>query len=138
MIKVKATANGYYGNKIRVPGEEFGIEDMEAFSENWMTKDDVDEPETRRVNTGGTDGIVGEVVPKGKAGAKGSKTIEPGGSDNDDRSRDFASNPGDNAPPPDEGADPDPLDHDTDGRKGGSLKGAESTRSKGKAKADNT
>lgn len=99
MIKVTATANGYYGNKIRVPGEQFGIENMEAFSENWMTLDDDGEGEKRRVNTGGTDGVVGEEVPKGKA--KG-KAPASGGSDNDDRSRDMAIKPENNAPAPDE------------------------------------
>ncbi len=106
MIKVTAIANGYYGGKTRVPGEEFGIENIEAFSSVWMTSSDAsvkkkfkgelaelpdDGEETRRVNTGGTDGVVGEEVPKGKKGkAKAAELAAAVGSDNDDRSRDKA------------------------------------------------
>ncbi|HEY5797664.1 MAG TPA: hypothetical protein VIU82_21890 [Bosea sp. (in: a-proteobacteria)] len=107
MIKVTAIANGYYGGKIRVPGEQFGIENMQAFSEVWMTKDkDAAADETRRVNTGGTDGVVGEEVlktdaPRGKAAkGKAAKDIASGGSDNDDRSRDMAIDATANAPLP--------------------------------------
>jgi len=138
MFKVTAIANGYYGQKIRVPGEEFGINSADDFSENWMVSDDPklkkkskgEAPEgadTRRVNTGGTDGVVGAEIPKAGAKlsaaervaaaraltgrddittAKEADTIlaaaaVTGGSDNDDRSRDLASSPGDNAPAPD-------------------------------------
>jgi hypothetical protein len=111
-IKVTATANGYYGKKVRVPGETFMIDGEGDFSEAWMTRDD-DGPETRRVNTGGTDGVVGEVVAKGKG-----RKVAAGGSDNDDRSRDMAVNAEDNAPAP----DADPLDHDENGKKGGAKK----------------
>lgn len=105
MIKVTAIANGYYGGKIRVPGEEFGIADLAAFSTAWMTSDDAsvkkkfkgeladlpdDGEETRRVNTGGTDGVVGEEVPKGKKGKAKAAELAAAGSDNDDRSRDMA------------------------------------------------
>lgn len=183
MIEVTAIANGYYGQKVRVPGEKFGIEKPEHFSITWMTSDDAkvkafvkqqanakpedgptykvapapgateaaraaeakaqahkdwladnghaDVPDvegTRRINTGGTDGVVGAVIPK--AGAKlsaadrvaaarsltGRDDISTakeadailaaaqatGGSDNDDRSRDFASDPSNNAPAPSE------------------------------------
>lgn len=162
MFKVTAVANGYYGGKIRVPGEVFGIAEPEDFSIAWMDTDeakvlanvrerskekpgedeekdvaagirarsdrykrwldakakadgDDDDAETRRVNTGGTDGVVGVEVPKAgakltaaqkKALAKAATGTEPksaaaaeqtldnlagaGGSDNDDRSRDAA------------------------------------------------
>lgn len=170
MFKVTAVRNGYYGGKIRVPGEVFGIEAVEDFSINWMDTDEGkvlshvrekskekadretvpvvrdaftdeaaavkaradqhkrwldakkkgDEPEdagveTRRVNTGGTDGVVGAEIPvagakptaKEKralaAAATGKKDVSgaeadaalaaiaaTGGSDNDDRSRDAA------------------------------------------------
>jgi hypothetical protein len=126
LIEVTATANGYYGNKVRVPGEKFGISGWDAFSDRWMTTDAAREPELRRVNTGGTDGIVGTEIPKKGAKLSAKERIEyaksltgreditsakdadlilasvaaSGGSDNDDRSRDFASNPADNAPAP--------------------------------------
>lgn len=125
-IEVVATANGYYGNKHRVPGERFMIDDEKAFSKVWMeraSKSDV--VETRRVNTGGTDGVVGAEVPKpgsklsakeriaaanSASGRTDIKTASEAdtvlaalaastGSDNDDRSRDFASDPADNAAP---------------------------------------
>lgn len=171
MFKVTATANGYYGLKHRVPGEEFGIEKAEHFSIEWMDTDeakvlahvreraktkrdyaawlenhkraDAPDTETRRVNTGGTDGVVGVELPKAgtKLSAKDRIALAnsisgrtdvsaaeadtiiaaanaSGGSANDDRSRDMASNPGDNAPAP------DPLDHDADGKKGGAKKPA--------------
>lgn len=138
MFEVTAIANGYYGNKIRVPGEKFGINKAEDFSENWMASDDpklrnkskAEAPEgadTRRVNTGGTDGVVGVDVPKAGAKLSAAERVAAakaltgrddittakeadailaaaaatGGSDNDDRSRDLASNPGDNAAEPD-------------------------------------
>lgn len=162
MIEVVAISNGYYGGKVRVPGERFGINSADDFSIEWMKSDDAkvvanirarakekvpedatrderrgveartlryrdwlkadhsdeDEDEgveTRRVNTGGTDGIVGVEIPvagskptaKEKralaAAATGKKNVSgpeadaalaalaaTGGSDNDDRSRDKA------------------------------------------------
>lgn len=152
MIKVKAVSNGYYGGKVRIPGEEFGINDADDFSIEWMTSDDPkvranikarskakpdedatreekrmiearvarykewlkadhsdddddDVVETRRVNTGGTDGIVGEEVPKQDTAKGRRKTkadvLPVGGSDNDDRSRDMAIDQTANAPAPD-------------------------------------
>lgn len=155
MIEVTAIHNGYYGGKVRVPGEKFGINSPEDFSIEWMDSDDgkvlahikakskakagddadkeerqvierrsrrfadwlderknadrsddADAPgEVRRVNTGGTDGVVGEMVPKddakgkkGKAAAKTAPVV--GGSDNDDRSRDMAIDATANAPTP--------------------------------------
>lgn len=175
MIKVKAIANGYYGGKIRVPGEEFGVEEAKDFSVNWMASDDskvvafvrsqskikapdgasdakieaaavraqpykdwladlgddddddgeAKAPTTRRVNTGGTDGVVGADVPltgakltakerRGLASnavgreitstAEADKVLEgltaSTGSDNDDRSRDFATDATANPPAP--------------------------------------
>lgn len=152
MIKVTATANGYYGFKHRVPGEEFGIAKAEDFSENWMVSDDPklgkkskgDAPEqTRRVNTGGTDGVVGVELPASGAKLSAKERIAlaqqisgrtddiaakdadaiiaaaqvAGGSANDDRTRDMASDPGNNAP--------NPLDHDANGKKGGAKKAAD-------------
>lgn len=138
MIEVTAIANGYYGQKVRIVGEKFGIDKPEDFSENWMVSDDPKvkkaskaeapaAPDTRRVNTGGTDGVVGAEIPK--AGAKLSapervaaarsltgrddiKTAKEAdeilaaaaasaGSDNDDRSRDMAIDQSQNAPAPD-------------------------------------
>lgn len=128
MFEVTAIANGYYGQKIRVPGEKFGINSPDDFSENWMVSDDPKlkkkskgdapdtGPETRRVNTGGTDGVVGAEVPKagqklsaperiaaakaltGRDDITTAKEADQilaaaqatGGSDNDDRSRDIA------------------------------------------------
>ncbi len=190
MIEVTATANGYYGGKIRVPGEKFGINQPEDFSPNWMDTDDgkvvaymkgqakakapddepirvplydqnankrvahesrksaasewlenrgksdEDEaPETRRVNTGGTDGVVGVDVPKAGAkvspkdrkalaqsatGKKPKSTAEAdetlaalagsGGSDNDDRSRDMAIDQSQNPTPSDDWSSPKPVD----------------------------
>jgi hypothetical protein len=188
MIEVTAIANGYYGQKVRVPGEKFGIEKPEHFSITWMASDDAkvkafvkeqanakpddgptykvapapgateatraaeqraqrhkdwladnghaDAPEvegTRRINTGGTDGVVGANIPKAGVKlsaqervaaaraltgrddittAKEADTIlaaaqATGGSDNDDRSRDFASDPSQNAPTPDTATDGD-------------------------------
>lgn len=40
MIKVTAIEKGYYGNKVRVPGEVFGITDPSHFSKEWMVTDD--------------------------------------------------------------------------------------------------
>lgn len=37
-IAVVATEVGYYGSKIRHPGEEFRIDSEEAFSSEWMKK----------------------------------------------------------------------------------------------------
>lgn len=165
MFEVKATANGYYGEKFRTPGEPFGIAELEDFSVRWMTsddpkviayvgsltrlkvetksaevlpeekaaidsrvsqakkwlkdhgKDDGSDPiETRRVNTGGTDGVVGADVPKpgqklsapervaaakaltGRDDITTAKEADAilaaaqplAGSDNDDRARDLA------------------------------------------------
>ena len=113
----------YRGGKLRVPGEQFGIKDRAAFSDVWMaTKDDLG-PDMRRVNTGGTDGVVGVGVPKpgqkmsakdrieyarsltGRDDINTAKeadailaSVQASGSDNDDRSRDFASDPSDDAP----------------------------------------
>ena len=156
MFKVTATANGYYGFKHRVPGEEFGINAAEDFSENWMVSDDPklkkkskgELPEggpTRRVNTGGTDGVVGIELPAPGTKLSAKERIAlansisgrtdvtaaeadtiiaaanaSGGSANDDRTRDMASDPSDNAPAP----DADPLDHDANGKKGGAKKPA--------------
>jgi len=169
MFEVIAVKNGYYGGKVRVPGEKFGIDAVEDFSINWMDTDEAkvlahvrgkskekpaapvvrdayteevaaaqaradkhkqwlkaksadagedDEDgaiDTRRVNTGGTDGVVGAEVLK--PGAKATPAQRKGlaeaatgrkpkstkdaddtldaiagasGSDNDDRSRDVA------------------------------------------------
>lgn len=184
-MKVTAIANGYYDGKVRVPGEAFGLREVEDFSIRWMDTDESkiiahvkklanakpddkatdDEkfaaedrarrhqkwlkdkgqshaedaaPATRRVNTGGTDGVVGADVPKsgtklsaaeriamaeaasGRTGLKAKEADEilaalsaSGGSENDDRSRDMAIDQSATAPV-------DPLDHDGDGRKGGS------------------
>jgi len=139
MIKVTAIANGYYGQKVRVPGEEFGINQAEDFSEVWMVSEDpklkkkskdvaLDTgPDTRRVNTGGTDGIVGVDVPKpgqklsaadriaaakeltGRDDINTAKEADAilaaaqplAGSDNDDRTRDLAIDQTANAPAPD-------------------------------------
>jgi hypothetical protein len=157
MIEVKAIANGFYGGKVRIPGEKFGINAPEDFSIEWMDSDDskiiahirakskakagddanrdekrvienraarfkewldakknddgddgeADAPGgTRRVNTGGTDGVVGEIVKKedgkkGKGKAKAEPTAVPAGSDNDDRSRDMAIDATANAAAPD-------------------------------------
>lgn len=154
MIEVVAVSNGYYGGKVRTPGEKFGINDADDFSIEWMASDDPkvkanirarakakpaedatreerrmiearvaryrdwlkadhdmgdedDGVETRRVNTGGTDGIVGEEVPKQdtakrkKAAKKAAPVPAVGGSDNDDRSRDMAIDQTANAPAPD-------------------------------------
>lgn len=125
-IEVVAIANGYYGNKHRVPGERFSIEDEAAFSKNWMERaSKSDQVEMRRVNTGGTDGVVGAAVPRPGAklsakeriamanSASGRTDIKSAaeadtvlaalsastGSDNDDRSRDLASDPADNPAP---------------------------------------
>lgn len=136
MFEVTAIANGYYGQKVRVPGEKFGINAAVDFSENWMVSDDPKLKakstgnadtgiETRRVNLGGTDGVVGADVPKpgqklsaadrvaaakaltGRDDITTAKEADAilaahaaGGSDNDDRSRDQAIDPGDNAPAP--------------------------------------
>ena len=88
------------------------------------TDADLGEPELRRVNTGGTDGVVGAVVPKPGQKLTAKERIEyaksltgrddistakeadailasveaSGGSSNDDRTRDFASDPSDDAP----------------------------------------
>ncbi len=35
-MKVIATAKGYYGSKVREPGEEFGLRDEAHFSKSWM------------------------------------------------------------------------------------------------------
>lgn len=190
MFEVTAVANGYYGGKVRIPGEVFGILRVEDFSIEWMDTEESkvlsfvkeqaklkgkfetlmdpqervrqnavsdrgrrhkdwleahnvhvdgdDAPDTRRVNTGGTDGIVGAEVPKpgqklpakerialaetasGRTGLKAAEADEilaaleaSTGSDNDDRSRDQAIDQSANAPTP------DPLDHDGDGKKGG-------------------
>lgn len=126
-IEVTATANGYYGGIVRRPGDRFVISDDEAFSEAWMTKDKPDGVATRRVNLGGTDGVVGGEVPK--KGVKLSKkdkieaaqeltgrsditTVEEANailasaqglsSDNDDRERDMAIDRSQDAPLPDE------------------------------------
>ncbi len=172
MIEVIAIANGYYGGKVRVPGERFGITDPEHFSIEWMETEDskaiahvraqvkatpsddatkeearivknraerykewldarkdreADRPvETRRVNVGGTDGVVGVEVPKKGANVsakdkvalaetatgrkvKGEKEADEAfaaiegatGSDNDDRSRDIAVDRSADAPAPD-------------------------------------
>ena len=37
-MKVKATSKGYYGGKIREPGDEFEIVSMQEFSRRWMVK----------------------------------------------------------------------------------------------------
>lgn len=187
MFEVTAVANGYYGNKVRVPGERFGIDKPEDFSHRWMDTDDSkvlaqvkkqaketgkiergmseaekaeenakierslaasewlkrkgavsgtatddDGPETRRVNTGGTDGVVGAEIPKpgqklsakeriamaeaasGRTGLKAAEADDilaalsaSGGSDNDDRSRDVAIDQTQTAPLPDAGAGTD-------------------------------
>jgi hypothetical protein len=164
-------ANGYYGGKVRTPGERFGIDSADGFSIEWMKSDDPkvianirarakeqvpedatrderrgvearvlryrdwlkadhdeddDTLETRRVNVGGTDGVVGVEVPKAgaKVSAKDRKALAEAatgrkpkstadadvtlaavagasGSDNDDRSRDMAIDQTQNAPAPD-------------------------------------
>lgn len=38
MMRVVATAVGYYGKILRQPGEEFDIVDSQEFSGNWMAK----------------------------------------------------------------------------------------------------
>ncbi len=122
-IQVTATANGYYGKKVRVPGEKFAIDSADDFSEIWMTKEKVS-PVERFVATGGTDGVVGTTVlvddPRDRS-AKDKKDREMAGiSDNDDRSRDVASVAGNDAPLPD--ASPvSAFDHDRNGKDGGSL-----------------
>lgn len=35
-MRVIATAKGYYGSKLREPGEEFGLSDDAHFSDTWM------------------------------------------------------------------------------------------------------
>lgn len=35
-MKVVATRKGYYGSKVREPGEEFGLRSEADFSEGWM------------------------------------------------------------------------------------------------------
>lgn len=93
-IKVTAIANGYYGNKLRVPGEEFFIVKDEDFSDIWMTSEDLDGAGERFVATGGTDGVVGAtIIPDEMSDEEKAKL---GISDNDDRSRDLASDPADN------------------------------------------
>ena len=37
-MQVRATAKGYYGSKVREPGEAFAIAKEEDFSEAWMVK----------------------------------------------------------------------------------------------------
>jgi len=132
-ISVVAKANGYYGGKIREPGEKFEIADDEAFSDVWMQREKEAEVPIamRHVNTGGTDGVVGAEVPKRgqKVPAKeriaaakqltGREDIDTAaeadkilaaantGSDNDDRSRDFASDPSNDAPVPEPATDDD-------------------------------
>lgn len=96
-IKVTATANGYYGNKVRVPGEEFMIASAADFSKNWMTSDEFEGAGERFVATGGTDGVVGTTVKPGDL--SDDEKAKLGISDNDDRSRDFASDQSDNPPP---------------------------------------
>lgn len=105
-IAVTATANGYYGNKVRVPGEKFRIDSSKDFSERWMTRDD-GQPNERFAATGGTDGVVGTTVETGnpaeRTAAENRARELAGISDNDDRSRDFAADAGnDPAPPADE------------------------------------
>lgn len=39
-MKVVATAKGYYGSKVREPGEEFGLSDDAHFSATWMVPAD--------------------------------------------------------------------------------------------------
>lgn len=94
---VTATANGYYGNKLRVPGEEFAIEKSEDFSKNWMTSEEIDGNDERFVATGGTDGVVGATVKPGELSDQEKALF--GISDNDDRRRDLASDQSDNPPP---------------------------------------
>ena len=180
MHTVTAIANGYFGGKVRVPGEVFGINAVEDFSVEWMNtddpkviahvrkiaksegkfglvmsdkaraienaktergqrytdwleaRDDIEDPapETRRVNTGGTDGVVGADIPKAgqklsaperiaaakaltgrddittakEADALLAAATPLAGSDNDDRSRDLAIPQEANAPLPTETA----------------------------------
>lgn len=96
-IKVTAIANGYYGNKLRVPGEEFMIDKSEDFSKNWMTSDELEGAGERFVATGGTDGVVGATVKADEMSAD--EKAKLGISDNDDRSRDIASDQSNNPPP---------------------------------------
>lgn len=60
MIKVIAVARGYYGEKIREPGEVFGIEKKEDFSELWMANPDGEQKRRdqvkRAADTSGADG----------------------------------------------------------------------------------
>lgn len=129
-LEVTATANGYYGGIVRRPGDRFVISDDEAFSEVWMTKDKPDGVATRRVNTGGTDGVVGGEVPKkgvklsrkdkieaaqALTGRSDITTVEEANailaaaegvtSDNDDRDRDMAIDRSQDAPLPDEASE---------------------------------
>lgn len=96
-IKVTAIANGYYGNKLRTPGEEFFIDKQEDFSEFWMTREDLDGADERFVATGGTDGVVGTTIKPDELSDEEKAAL--GYSDNDDRSRDFASDPSNNVSP---------------------------------------
>lgn len=109
--EVTAIANGYYGGKVRVPGETFVLADSSDFSDRWMSKKAGEAPPRERfVATGGTDGVVGTTVEKKddrKLTAKERKEREMAGiSENDDRTDDFASSPANDAPaaePADEG-----------------------------------
>ena len=51
-MKVTATQRGYYGSKVREPGDTFDLADKKLFSKAWMVKDkggrsepDLDRPE---------------------------------------------------------------------------------------------
>lgn len=37
-MRVRATARGYYGSKVRDPGEDFVLTDPTHFSDNWMER----------------------------------------------------------------------------------------------------
>jgi hypothetical protein len=83
-IPVTAIANGYYGGKVRVPGEKFSILSDVDFSGQWMSKDPRDAPPQERFVPigGGVDGVVGKTVELGSA---------EDASPNDARTRDKAS-----------------------------------------------
>lgn len=46
-MKVIATAKGYYGSKVREPGEEFGLRSEADFSEGWMKPSDGAAPKAK-------------------------------------------------------------------------------------------
>lgn len=46
-MKVIATRKGYYGSKVREPGEEFGLRSEADFSEGWMKPSDGAAPKAK-------------------------------------------------------------------------------------------